>query len=260
MDRQPNCSHRLRYIRKERLTASDLAPLERWSAEKEAALEGQRRRDFEDFQKRYGAVTGKICGNVIAEQSKDGNTGYLSFLSTAGYSPREHPTANFNPDGSFCSGQLGPGKYYLYFSKRSDEKLIFGSFYPGVSQETKATAIEVNAGQTQSNISFKISAQKTYAVRGIISSNDRSILPGDVYISLLTLNGDPVLPGYSQQPMALPTPYPLPRVKFFDFENVLPGRYIAYATVYGHGWYTRRREVNVTTHMKFIALELIHKN
>jgi len=77
----------LRFLRNERPIASDLAPARRWTAEEYKAQEGQRRRDFEELQKRYAAVTGKICGTVVAENTMGGSTGLLSFLSTAGYSP-----------------------------------------------------------------------------------------------------------------------------------------------------------------------------
>jgi len=53
--------------------------------------------------------------------------------------------------------------------------------------------------------------------------------------------------------------FPLPKVKYFDFENVLPGHYIAYVSVLGEGWHTKKEELSVTTHMKFIFLELVHK-
>ena len=214
---------------------------------------------LQGFQKRYATATGKICGTVLAEKAKDGNTGVLSFLSTAGDSPRVRPTANVNPDGSFYSGQLGPGKYYLYFARGSDAGPISAAFYPGVSERTKATTIEINAGQTRSNISFKVPVQNTYSVRGIRSTNDQAGLGSrSVYVSLLRLDGGAFLPRYSL-PINFESAFPRLRVKYFDFENVLPGRYLAYVSVFGQGWYTKKEEVNVTTHMKFISLQLVHQ-
>lgn len=249
----------LRYLRKERPIASDLTLLRPWTAEEYEAQEGQRKRDFEEFQKRYAAATGKICGTVVAEKTADGNTGILSFLSAEGYSPIEHPTANVNPDGSFCSGRLGPGKYYLYFARGSDAGMMSAVFYPGVSERMKATTIEVSAGQTQSNISFKVPVQRTYSVRGIISTNDKLGLDSrGVYISLVSLDDGPFPARHSQQ-IDFQSAFPLPKVKYFDFENVLAGRYFAYVSVLGQGWYTKKEEVSVTTHMKFISLELVHK-
>jgi hypothetical protein len=249
----------LRYLRKERPIASDLAPFGPWSANEFAAQEGQRQRDSEEYQKRYAAVTGKICGTVFAEKARDENAGMLSFLSTAGYSPIAHPSANVNKDGSFCSKPLGPGKYYLYFTRGSEAGLTSAVYYPGVSGRIEATTIDVGAGQTQSGLTFKVPVQKTYAVRGIISTNDKSGLDArSVYIALVSLDGGPYPAGYSQS-IDFQSSFPLPKVKYFDFENVLPGHYIAYVSVLGEGWYTKKEELSVTTHMKFIFLELVHK-
>jgi hypothetical protein len=83
----------------------------------------------------------------------------LSFLSTAGYSPVAHPTANVNPDGSFCSKPLAPGKDYLYLTRGSEADLTSAVFYPGLSERNKATTIEANAGQTQTGITCKVPVQ-----------------------------------------------------------------------------------------------------
>jgi hypothetical protein len=250
----------LRYLRKEQPIASDLVISKPWTAAAHATLEAQRHRDSEEFQKRYAAATGKICGRVYAEKTRDGNTGILSFLSTAGYSPLQHPTANVNPDGSFCSGSLSPGKYYLYFTRGSVEGPTSAVYYPGVREQNEATKVEVNAGRTESNIAFKVPVQKAYSVRGIISNNDKSGLDArSVSISLIGLDGDPFLFAHSQ-PIDFQGSFPLPKVKYFDIENVPPGRYIAYVSVLGQGWYTKKEEVNVTTHIKFISLQLEHMN
>jgi len=247
----------LRYVRRRRPIGSDLVPSRRLTPETYAAQEGQRRRDFEEFQKSYAAVTGKLCGTVFTEKTRDGHAGFVSFLSASGYSPVDHPTTTLNPDGSFCSTQLGPGKYYLYFERSSDHGLTSAVYYPGVSERSKAATIEVSAGQTQSNVSFKIPVQKTFSVRGIISADDKTEIDGGE-VSLIDVDGGRFPVWYSQA-VDFHSRFPLPKVKYFDFENVLPGRYIVYISAYGQGWYTRKKEVLVTTHMKFISLQLIHK-
>ncbi len=249
----------VRYLRKERPIASDLAPSKRLTPKENAAQEAQRHRDFEDFQKRYAAVTGKICGKVVPEKSIDASMGVVSFLSTNGSYPFARPIAVINPDGSFCSGALGPGKYYLYFTKFSDVGLASAVYYPGVSERFQATTVEVSGGQTQSNIAFKIPTQKSYSVRGIISTNDKSGLDArSVEVALMRLEDGPFPAPYSKT-IDFRSSYPLPKTKYFAFENVLPGRYIAYVSVqFGQGWHTRKEVVNVTNHMKFISLQLEH--
>jgi hypothetical protein len=93
--------------------------------------------------------------------------------------------------------------------------------------------IEVGPGQTRSGLTFKIPVQKTYAVRGLVSTNDKSGLGArSVYVALVNQDGGPYPAGYDQ-PIDLQSSFPLPKVKYFNFENVLPGRYIAYVSVMG---------------------------
>jgi hypothetical protein len=248
----------LRYLRKERPIARDLEAVRPLTADEYTTQEGKRRRDFEEYQKRYAAVTGKICGTVAAKKAKDGNTGMVSFLSLAGYSPVAHPTASVNADGSFCSQPLGPGKYYLQFMRSSEEGLTSAVYYPGVSERNKAAVIEVNAGQPRSDVTFNVPVEKTYSVRGVISTNDKSGLnASSVYVVLVSLDGVPFPSAYSK-PIDFEGSFPLPKVKYFEFENVLPGRYLAYVSLMGQGWYTKKEEVSVTTHMRFISLQLMH--
>jgi hypothetical protein len=249
----------LRYLRKDRPVGSDLAPIRGWSEKEYAAQEERKQRGFEEDVKRYAAVTGEICGTVTAGKTIDGNSGIVSFLFTAGFSPYALPTANVNSDGSFCSKRLGPGKYYMYFTRSSNEGLASAVYYPGVSERERATVVEVNAGQTQSGISFKVPAQETYSVRGVLSINDRSEVGAHVaYVTLVSLDRGPCLAQHSQR-IDFEVSSALPKVKYFKFENVLPGRYTAYVSGLGRGWYTRKEEVSVTTHMKFVSLELFHQ-
>ena len=251
----------LRYLRKERPLADDLVTVRPLTVQEYTAQEGKRQRDFEESQKMYAAVTGKICGKVVRQNAgaKDAAEGILSFLSAAGYSPVAHPTVGLNPDGSFCSKPLGPGKYLLYFTRYSEDGLTSAVYYPGVAEKTAATAVEVSAGQTVSGITFKVPSQRAYSVQGIISTDDKSGLDAkSVSVALVGLDGVPFPVAYGKQ-VDFEGSLPLPKVKFFHFGNVLPGRYIASVSVFGGGWYTEKQEVIVTSHMKFIALKLVHK-
>lgn len=100
----------LRCLRRERPVADDLVTVRPLTVQEYTAQEGKRQRDFEESQKMYAAVAGKICGKVVRQNArpKDAAEGILSFLSLAGYSPVAHPTVGLNPDGSFCSKPLAP--------------------------------------------------------------------------------------------------------------------------------------------------------
>jgi hypothetical protein len=254
-----NTATELRYLKKERASARDLAPIRRWDEKEYAAQEEERKRDSEEYGKRYATATGKICGTAAVEKTKDGNTGMVSFLFVGGFSPSAHPTASVNSDGLFCSGRLGPGKYYLYFTRDSKEGLTSAVYYPGVVEREKAKMVEVDAGQIQSGISFKVPAQEMYPVRGVLSIYDTSRVGAHVaYVTLVKSDGG-LLQAQHVQRIDFKGSSALPKVKYFKFANVLPGRYTAYVSGLGRDWFTKKDEVRVTTHMRFISLELVHR-
>jgi hypothetical protein len=96
------------------------------------------------------------------------------------------------------------------------------------------------------------------SVRGFISTNDKSGLSAnDVSVALVNLDSYRLI-SY-QQTIDFQGLLPLPKVKYFNFENVVPGHYIAYASVFSQGWFTKTVEVTVSTQMKFISMELVHR-
>jgi hypothetical protein len=204
-------------------------------------------------------LTGEICGKVVAENAKESNPGMIAFLFSEGFSPFEKPVVNTSADGSFCSGRLGPGKYFLYFTAHVHEDPTFAAYYPGVSDRAKATAIEIHAGETKSDVIFNVPAQKTYSVRGLLSIYDSSRTRiQNASIELVNLDAVPFPIRYGER-IDFEGSSALPRIKYFHFPNVPPGHYTAYVSLLGLGWYTKKEEIDVTDHMKFISLELTHQ-
>jgi hypothetical protein len=252
----PRLATALRYLRNEHPIPSDLKYLPRGHVEEPNPEERQRKR--RDFENRYSSATGKICGAVTGKGVRDLTGGTVSFLSTAGHSPSAFPAANVSQDGSFCSGPLGPGKYYLHFVGGYEEDRPSFVFYPGISDRAKATAIEVTAGQTRSNIAFRVPRQDTYSVHGFLWIQDKAALTRE-RVSVRLISRDATLQTCYSQEVNLLGSFPLPGLRYFKFKNVLPGHYVAFASVqFDRRWLTRKVEVNVTTHMKFISLELVH--
>lgn len=251
----------LRYVKKELPIARDLEARAPWWDAAEFSRQQERgHQEFEAYQGRYAAATGVICGRVALENSKEAREGNIAFLSTAGSSPMDHPTAEVKLDGSFCSDRLGPGKYYVYFTRRLwGGPLRSAGYYPGVALREKAIAIEVGAGQTRNSVTFKVPALKTYSVRGLISVNDKSGL-GENNVSVVLIGSDgPLWETWGHETVDFRDSFPLPKVKYFHFDDVLPGRYAACAFVDGRGWFTSKVDVTVTSHMKFIFLQLVRK-
>jgi hypothetical protein len=249
----------LRYLRHEPPIPSDLEPV-RHSSVNQSPKEQQLRRDrYEELMKRYSAVSGKICGTIIRDNERAQNPGILSFLAKTGYSPVDNPIAEINQDGSFCSPPLGPGQYYVFFLDASDERVTSTAYFAGATNRTEATPIDVRSGQTVSKVAFKIPPQKAHSVGGLISIDEKSELKDKrVTIGLIRVDGGLRHAWYSQT-VNFDGFFPFPKVRYFAFDDVLPGDYIAVASVDGTGWFTKKVEVRVKTHMKFIFVELVHK-
>jgi hypothetical protein len=243
----------LRYLRQERPTPTDLAPILNWSQADFAKQEEKRARSYEETRKKFEAATGKICGKVANSGPSGDPRGTVAFLSTLGYSPVSLPEG-VHEDGSFCSPDLGPGKYYVYFVRRSEHDSV-ALYYPGITDVARAAAVEVNAGQTRPDVAFKTGSHNSYSVRGFVFSNKKADFGHNgalgVTVALVRADGDRRV-WYSEKASSV-----LPGLGYFKFENVVPGRYYAVVQTANSGWMTRKVEVEVTTHIKFVNLELL---
>jgi hypothetical protein len=249
----------LRYLRNEHPIAQDLESTRWWWARPNAAqIQEQWKRAAEERRKRYDAATGRICGVVTHPHQEDEFHGTIDFLSTQGSYPSGPFESSISADGSFCSPDLGPGKYYLYFVHGSEHGLAEGMYYPGVLDRSKAVAIEVAAGQMVSDIHFQAVAQSTHSVRGILFFSQKPDLhannfANDVKILLIRTDGDQRV-WYSEN-----AEFISPRIACFKFDNVLPGQYAASALMPTSGWMTKKADVDVTSFMKFVYLNLSRK-
>jgi hypothetical protein len=244
----------LRYLPKERPIATDLAPILHWSQAGWDKQQEQQRR-FAESRKKFEEATGKICGKLVHADPKENGEGSIAFLSTLGYSPNSPDFAELKDDGTFCSRNLGPRKYYLYFV-RHDDHGVSALYYPGVTDVAKATPVEVRAAQTQSNIVFHVPTQPSYSIRGFVSADDKSAFDSglmQISIGLIRSDGDRRIWYAAKSQFRL-----LPKLGYFKFENVVPGRYFVF--VQGRtGWMSRRTTVDVTNHSKFISVNLVSR-
>ncbi len=248
----------LRYLRKERPTSEDLTPIKHWSQQGWAEQEEQRRRSFEESHRKYEAATGRICGSLVRSGPKSDSRGSLAFLSTLGYSPvADRNFGEIKDDDSFCSPNLGPGKYYIYFVQ-ADDHGTSALYYPGVTDVSKATPLEVHAGQTLPNITFHVPAQSSYSVRGFIFANEKpdfskNVQSHDVVVVLIRSDGDRRV-WFSDEAKFL-----LPKTAYFKIGHVVPGHYFAWVQMPGQDWMARKVEFDVTDHMKFISVDVVRK-
>jgi hypothetical protein len=248
----------LRFLRRQQPLRIDLIKFKPYSArtQRELTTEKTRReREYERYKQQRAKITGKVCGKILWEQPpRDSYYGTVSFLPTKGYLPREIPYASVNEDGSFCSDPLLPGKYYVRYARALHDAQATSLYYPGVSDYEKATSIEVKAEETHSGVNLKVVQQEVFSVRGFLFAKEfPQSSENIVSVVLFRLNGDPSIDSYSTFVGGIPP------LGYFSIQNVLPGRYAVYISGPGAGWLSRKREIVVEKHSKFIWLELIHK-
>jgi hypothetical protein len=249
----------LRYLRKQPPLAVDLATNQNRIMTESEEQKSQRMADWQDRQKRYEAATGTVCGKVSPGNHTATDWARVLFFYMGGHSPVSYPQARVKEDGSYCSDRLGPGRYFVYLQRSSDRGVTSASYYPGTSDRAKATPIEVVAGHTQADVNFAVPKNNTYSVYGSITANDRSALvEKNVEVHLIRLDGTER--EWFTQTIDFGPTFPLSATKFLDFDNVPPGRYIAFASTSGTGWFTNSVDVTVSNHMKFISLKLEHKD
>lgn len=249
----PSLATDLRYLRHEHPLKEDLRDPPYSVAQRSAENQVFIQRRNAEFTKRWTAATGKVCGKV-ARAFKSDAAPMIALLPVEGYSPIGSPYVPNKEDGSFCSLGLGPGKYYL-FARISPA----AAFYPGVVDRTAATPIEVIAGKTVSGITFTIPIQKTYTIRGFVSTNDPAqLFQNTATVVLIDCNGRPFQFTYRDEVRF--TGWSPFKFRYFQIDNVLPGRYTAYAsTGLGKNWYAHPVEVMVTNHSRFLFLTLTHR-
>ncbi len=249
----------LRYLRKERPTSTDRAPIKHLSQQgwTEQEQEEERRR-HDEFQKKYEAATGRICGSLVRSVPKIHSSGSIAFLSALGYSPIAYDhLGDIKDDDSFCSPNLGPGKYYLYFVK-ADDNGASAAYYPGVTDFSEATPVEVHAGQTLAGIVLRIPARRSYSVRGLLFADQKLELSKNApkigpEVILVRSDGD------RRVWFSADAKFILPKTAYFKIDNVVPGHYFAWVLMPGQDWMARKVEFDVTNHMKFISLDVVHK-
>jgi len=244
----PRAAAALRYLRNEPPTRDDT---HRWIGLTREQLEAQQKLAATEASKQFESITGQLCGHVDSSGQKE-SFGDVSFISTKAVTASEHPFVEVNKDGSFCSPRLPPGEYYLYFNESLNDQ---ASYYPGVSDFADARTMKVSAGETQSNIRFIPPPQRTYSVRGLIFTNETP--PNGIQtVVLIRLNPGKLSFPYKQSVTFKDNSA---YATSFDFENVLPGHYIAYVSGFEAGWFMRKVEFTVESDNEFITLDLQHK-
>ena len=199
--------------------------------------------------KGVATATNKLCGRVVPTDANGSIDSQILLVGLGRKSPVPDNEAGPDRDGSFCLTDLNPGKYHLLFVNRIEESLTSFVYFPGVTDPSEATAIEIIPGHTQPDLVFNIPAQATFSVSGTVSNSDHPHLPAAVRVVLMS----------ASQPLLAYTADAATNGSFV-FNNVLPGEYWAIVTVdpsVESKWSTRKAQVEVVGDTAQLSLELI---
>ncbi len=200
-------------------------------------------------KKEVATAASKLCGRVVPTDATGPSDSQILLFRLGRKSPVPDNEAGPDGDGLFCLTDVDPGKYHLLFVNRIEESLTSFVYFPGVTDPSEATAIEIIPGHTPSDLVFDIPAQATFSVSGTVSNSGNPHLPAAVKVMLMS----------DSQPLLAYTADAATSGSFL-FSQVLPGEYWAIVTVdpsVESKWSTRKARVEVIGNMAHLSLELI---
>lgn len=197
-------------------------------------------------------VPSKYCGRV-ATAGLDLEDSQVSLLRSVSNSQIPFDRAEVTPDGSFCFVGSPPGNYHLVFVSRGEDSPNSFVFFPGVTDPSEATTIELRSGQARSDLVFVVPPQPTFSVSGNVQVPHKSVLPAESKVLLLSADPSSFFLGYSRD---------VDPSGSFEFGRVLPGKYWAFVVVDSGDaakWLTRKAEVEVNVTVSGLSLDLVQK-
>jgi hypothetical protein len=126
-----------------------------------------------------------------------------------------------NVEGEFSIGRLEAGSYYLQAQPisasqniipKGPQEAYLSTYYPGVSDPSKAIAVQVPAGGTVRGIEIRMNRTRAYRVRGVVSGFPSEAAPLGVQLT-------------PEAPVLLRKLSTIVRNGAFDIEGVPPGVY-----------------------------------
>jgi hypothetical protein len=202
-------------------------------------------------EKNAPIATGKLCGRVVREGLTFAESQVL-LLRVGNRSPIPSDEAELANDGSFCATGIIPGKYHLLFVNPAEGSPTSFVYFPGVAKPSEATGIEIK-GDANPEILFNVPPQPTFSVSGTIQVSNKSALPAECKVGLLSADPQSFQLAYTQDVAPSGS---------FDFPRVLPGKYWAFVAVdsdTSSKWLTKKVEVNVEVTVANLTLQLIAK-
>lgn len=196
---------------------------------------------------------GKVCGHV-ASSGLDLSDSQIFLIRVGNKSPMPSDEAEPDNNGSFCFSETEPGSYYLAFISRREDSPISFALFPGLTQFSKATAIEVVSGHTPSDLEFEVPPESTFSIRGHVLASNGEVLPSGCKVLLLR----------AELPLSFLLSYTqdVGQDGSFGFLQVLPGKYWALVMVGSDAaprWLTKKAEIEVNADVGGLWLDLLEK-
>ena len=194
----------------------------------------------------------RLCVRIVQKASEHSEDERVFLSKVANRSPIPTDEAEAQGHGLFCADDLDPGKYRLLFARIPDDSPTAFTYYPGVTKPSEATPIDVQPGQSVSDLSFTIPPQPTLSVSGTVSVTGGSKLPTKASVILIS----------AEQPFSsLIYLHDVASNGYFAFPNVLAGKYWGFVDVEsdtpGKKWLTRKVQVTVERNVTDLHLALI---
>ena len=170
-----------------------------------------------------GVISGRVTDDmgepvtrmtVLIQQSAYGPDGRRTLRPAA--------TSRTDDRGEYRAYGLVPGRYYALVSPRRSGSVEIAragyaaTYYPGVTRESQAAAIEVRPGAEVGGIDFTVSRQPVFRVRGRLPDTGTGLRPDLVWLTPTGSDDDGHLEGEVSGDV-------------FEVKNVVPGSYRAHA-------------------------------
>lgn len=194
----------------------------------------------------------KLCGRVVSSGLKLSDSQVFLFR-IASVSPIPYDEADPNDGGSFCFSDAEPGSYYLGFMSGAEGSPTSFVLFPGVSQLSEASEIELKSGEVHSELTFNVPPQDTFSVRGKVLTSSGEPLPTECKVLLLRADSFSFTASYDQD---------IGTDGSFNVPRVLQGKYWAFVMIDSDAapqWQTRKAEVDVSSDVDNVSLELVPK-
>jgi len=194
----------------------------------------------------------RLCVRIVQTFSEDSDDERVFLSKVANRSPFPSDEAEPQGKGLFCADNLDPGEYRLFFAKIPDDSPTSFAYYPGVTKLSEATSVDVQPGQSISDLSFTIPSQPALPVSGIVSVAGGAKLPRKASVILIS----------AEQPFSfLIYLHDVASNGSFAFPNVLAGKYWGFVDVESDDagnrkWFTRKVQVTVDKKVTDLHLAL----